>query len=174
MHRPASLALLTLLAACGYADSYMAHEAQLRMQGMTSQDLQSCAGIPDKTKRLDDRTELLGYTLKNDATGGVEISLPVFGGGYTVGGSGTSCTATFRLTDGRVSGVFYSGNNDRPVGEDGVCAPLIRGCMRRPMPSMAPLTDATQSEASAFRQPPAPPVPPPPAPAVVRMEPVGH
>ncbi|SHI42853.1 hypothetical protein SAMN02745194_00335 [Roseomonas rosea] len=171
MHRSASFALLTLLAACGYGDSRMAHEAQLSMEGMTAADLQACAGIPEKTKRLDARTELFSYSVKNEAAGGVEVSLPVIGGGYTLGGSGTACTATFRLVDDRVSGLFYSGNNDRPIGRDGVCAHIIRGCMRRPLSSMT-RTDDTASASSAFRQPPAPP--PPSQPAVVRMEPIGR
>jgi hypothetical protein len=173
MNRPASLALLTLLAACGYGDSRLAHEAQLSMEGMSAADLQACAGIPDKTKRLDARTELFSYSVKNESTGGVEVSLPVIGGGYTLGGSGTACTATFRLVDDRVSGLFYAGNNDRPVGQDGVCAHIVRGCMRRPLPSMRPLGE--DAAASAFQQPPAPPVPAPAAPPPVsRMEPVGR
>ncbi|WP_338663610.1 hypothetical protein VQH23_00275 [Pararoseomonas sp. SCSIO 73927] len=172
MNRPAALSLLLLLAACGYADSRLAHQAQLDMQGMTATDLQACAGIPDRTKQLDPRTELFSYALKNESTGGVQVTLPVIGGDITLGGSGNACTATFRLTDGRVSGLFYTGNNDRPVGQDGVCAMIVRGCMRRPMPSMAPVAG---DGASAFRQPPAQPeLPPPPAPAVVRMEPVGR
>ncbi|MCR0981505.1 hypothetical protein [Roseomonas populi] len=174
MNRPAALSLLLLLAACGYADSHMAHEAQLSMQGMTAADLQACAGIPDKTKRLDARTELFSYAVKNDTTGGLQVTLPVIGGDFTFGGSGNACTATFRLTDGHVSGLSYAGNNDRPVGQDGVCALIVRGCMRRPMPSMAMAGD---DPVSAFRQPPVrpePPPPPTPAPTVVRMEPVGH
>ncbi|MBP0496448.1 hypothetical protein [Roseomonas indoligenes] len=176
MNRPAALSLLLLLAACGYADSHLAHQAQLDMQGMTAADLQACAGIPDRTKRLDPRTELFSYTLKNDATGGVQVTLPVIGGDITLGGSGNACTATFRLTDDRVSGLSYTGNNDRPVGKDGVCAMIVRGCLRRPMPSMAV---GGEEAVSAFRQPPAPPEPPPPpapasAPSVVRMEPVGR
>lgn len=174
MHRPATLLSLILLAACGYSDSRMAHEAQISMMGMTASDLQSCVGIPDKTKRLDARTELLSYVLKNDTSGGVELTLPVIGGGYTLGGSGTSCTATFRITDDRVSGLFYSGNNDRPVGQDGVCSHIIRGCMRRPMPSMTATDDERVEAASAHYQPPAPVLPPEPAPTVIRMEPVGR
>jgi hypothetical protein len=151
----------------------MAHQAQIDMVGMTATDLQSCAGIPDKTKRLDERTELFSYVLKNESTGGIQVNLPVVGGGYTLGGSGNSCTATFRLTDHRVSGVFYAGNNDRPVGEDGVCSHIVRGCMRRPLPSMTRATEDAP-EASAFYQPPAPPEPAPAMASVVRMEPVGR
>jgi hypothetical protein len=174
MHKPATLSLLALLAACGYSDSRMAHQAQIDMMGMSAADLQACAGIPDKTKRIDGRTELFSYAVKNDSPGGVEVNLPVIGGGYTIGGSGTSCTATVRLTDNRVSGLFYSGNNDRPVGQDGVCAPIIRGCMRRPPPSMASAEESSAT-ASAHHQPPAPAEPaPPPAPTVFRMETVGR
>ncbi|MCO6417481.1 hypothetical protein JYK14_15115 [Siccirubricoccus sp. KC 17139] len=178
MKRLALLVLPMSLVGCGHADSRPAHEAQLSLVGMTSADLQSCAGIPDKSMRIDNRTEIFTYTYKNDATGGVEIILPVIGGGYQLGGSGSNCSANMRLVDGRVYSVFYSGNNDRPVGTDGVCAPIIRGCMRRPQASMTPMTAETRHNVSAFSQPPAPPPPaPPPAPAtdrVVRMEPVGR
>ena len=106
--------------------------------------------------------------------------LPIIGGGYTIGGSGSSCTANFRLVDNKVAALFYSGNNDRMVGEDGVCEPIIRGCMRRPQSSMLPVSQ--QTNASAFSQPPAPPTPvqtTPAAPvvdpdAVVRMPTVGR
>ncbi len=177
MRQPLVFAALLTLASCGYDDSRMAHQAQINMTGMTAADLQSCAGVPDKTKKVDDHTEIFSYNLKNDSAGGVQITLPVIGGGYTVGGSGSTCNAHFRIVDNKVASLFYSGNNDRPVGEDGVCAPIVRGCMRRPPSSMIPLTDEWRSQSSAYGQPPAPPEPTPaptPAPEVVRMDPVGR
>lgn len=183
MRRTGPLILPLLLAACGYADSRMAHQAQINMVGMSAADLQSCAGVPDKTTRLDARTQILMYSYKAESTGGVDVTLPVVGGGYTLGGSGSNCNATFRLVEGRVASLFYSGNNDRPNGTDGVCAPIVRGCLRRPQPSMIPLTEETIGRSSAHHQPPAPvladpppqPLPlAPPSEAVVRMEPVGR
>ena len=155
MTRPAILAATLLLASCGYEDSRLAHEAQISLVGMSAADLQACAGVPDRAKKLDDGTEVFTYTLKNDAAGGVNITLPIIGGGYTLGGSGSSCNANIRVADSRVQDVFYSGNNDRPVGTDGVCAPIFRGCMRRPQPGMTPIAAENRPALSAYVQPPA-------------------
>lgn len=152
-------ALVLTVAGCGYEDSRMAHQAQINIVGMTAADLQACAGVPDKSKKIDDRTEILTYILKNDATSGVEITMPIIGGGYKMGTSGSTCSAHVRIADNKVASLFYSGNNDQTIGQDGVCAPIIRGCMRRPQSSMQPLTDETREQSSAYRQPPALPVP---------------
>jgi hypothetical protein len=105
----------------------MAHRAQINRVDMTLADLQRCAGVTDKATRIDDRTQILTCNVNNDSAGGVEVTLPVVGGGYTVGGSGSHCRATFRVEENRVASLFCSGNNDRPIGEDGVrrCPPLI-------------------------------------------------
>ena len=179
MRSPILIGALFALTGCGYADSRMAHQAQVNMTGMSLADLQSCAGVPDKASKIDDRTQILTYSYKSDTSGGIDVTLPLVGGGYTLGGSGSNCNATFRVVDNKVASLFYSGNNDRPNGEDGVCAPIVRGCMRRPQASMMPLTDETIGQTSAYRQPPAPvlqtPAPPPePAETVVRMPTVGH
>lgn len=173
MKHPSTLAIALTLASCGYGDSRMAHQAQINMVGMSLADLQSCAGVPDKTSRLDHRTQILTYALKNEATGGVEMTLPIIGSGYKFGGGSSNCNANFRLVDDRVDGLFYSGNNDRMNGTDGVCAPIVRGCMRRPQTSMVPLTDETEAQSSAYYQPPAPP-PQPTEPEVVRMPTIGR
>ncbi len=180
MRRYVILSAMLTFSGCGYEDSRMAHQAQINLAGLSSADLQACAGVPDKAKKIDDRTEILTYNLKNDASGGVEITLPVIGGGYTIGGSGSSCNANIRLVDNRVQSIFYSGNNDRPIGTDGVCAPIVRGCMRRPQAGMLP-PEQTRPLSSAFSQPAAPIPPPVPAPApapaapeVVRMPTVGR
>jgi hypothetical protein len=145
----------------------MAHQAQINMVGMTAADLQSCAGVPDKTSKIDDRTEIFTYILKNEAASEAEVTVPIIGGGYKMGTSAPTCSAHIRISDNRVASLFYSGDNDRTIGQDGVCAPIIRGCMRRPQSSMQPLTDETRAKSSAHRQPPAPPSPAvsPPAPA---------
>jgi hypothetical protein len=180
MRHPITLSTLLVLASCGYGASNTAHQAQINMVGMTAADLQSCAGVPDKTSKIDARTQVFSYVLKNPSSGGIEVTLPIIGGGYTINGSGWSCTANFRLVDNKVAALFYSGDTDRGIGEDGICEPIIRGCMRRPQSSMLPVSQ--QTDASAFSQPPAPPTPvetAPPAPvvdpdAVVRMPTVGR
>jgi hypothetical protein len=59
--------------------------------------------VPDRASKVDDRTEVLTYVLKNDATGGLEITLPIIGSGYKVGGGASNCNAHFRVVGGRVA-----------------------------------------------------------------------
>lgn len=59
-----TLALSSLclgLSGCGYFDSRAAHKAQVTMIGMTSYDLQACAGLPSATKQLNDTTQIFIY-----------------------------------------------------------------------------------------------------------------
>ncbi|UPG74159.1 hypothetical protein MVG78_08575 [Roseomonas gilardii subsp. gilardii] len=171
----AILAWMPLLGGCGYEASRLAHQAQINLIGMTAQDLQTCAGIPDKTQRLDERNELYAYHLRNASGGEISTTLPIIGGGVTIGSSGTFCTANFRLTDGRVSALVYAGDTDRGVGTDGVCAPIIRGCLRQPMPSMRPLDRDSIAASSAYHAPPVPPVPVGAAPVPgLSMAPIGR
>ncbi len=161
--------LLLTLAGCGYSASHDAHKAQIGMIGMSANDVQACAGPPDKTVQLNPDTQLFSYVYKPSATGGLTVDLPLSLGGISLGGSGTYCSATLRLVDNKVTDLHFSGDNDKAVGEDGVCEPLIRGCLRQPEPTMQPA--AAMSKASGFHPPPEPAQPadaetsPPPAPA---------
>ena len=156
-----ALLLPLLLAGCGYSQSKMAHQAQYNMIGMTANDLEACAGPPDKTTRLNARTELLTYINKPSATGGLTVQLPLSLGGVSLGGSGTYCSASLRLVDGRVSELHYTGDDDMAVGTDGVCAALVRGCMRQTEPTMHPATGPSKTPtASAFHSPDVPAQPP--------------
>ncbi|WP_428376535.1 hypothetical protein [Lichenicoccus sp.] len=136
---------------------------------MSANDVQACAGPPDKTVQLNPDTQLFSYVYKPSATGGLTVDLPLSLGGISLGGSGTYCSATLRLVDNKVTDLHFSGDNDKAVGEDGVCEPLIRGCLRQPEPTMQPA--AAMSKASGFHPPPEPAQPadaetsPPPAPA---------
>lgn len=152
------LAVLPLLAisGCGYGQSRMAHEAQISMIGMSSNDLQACAGPADKITRLNDRTAIYTYIYKPSSTGGFNVQLPLSLGGISIGGSGTYCSANLRVVDNRVTELHYTGDNDKTIGDDGVCAPLIRGCMRQPEPTMQPVGSANYDRSSAFHSPPVP------------------
>ncbi|MBI2735750.1 MAG: hypothetical protein HYX38_04240 [Rhodospirillales bacterium] len=118
-----------LVGACasGYG---VATDGRRAVLGMNADTFQACAGIPTRTKRLDERTELLSYELKNENTGGVEVSVPVVGGGFKIGKSGSYCHAIVRVVDGKVAELNYTGDNDDVVGREGVCAPIVRGCLR--------------------------------------------
>ena len=129
--------LFLALTACGTAGSRIAEEAQQKLVGMQADDLQACAGIPTRTKRLGDGTELLSYEQKNGNVGGVNVTLPLVGG-FNLAGSGSYCHTLFRVADGRVIGLNYTGDNDDRGGENGVCAPIVRGCLRQPVPARPP------------------------------------
>lgn len=121
--------LMLLVGACtaGYD---VAEKGRKFIVGMDSATLQSCAGIPTRTTRLDPRTELYSYENKYQETGGIQITLPIIGGGFKAGGSGAYCHAIVRLVDGKVVAVNYTGDNDEMIGREGVCAPIVRGCLR--------------------------------------------
>jgi hypothetical protein len=154
-----SLVALSTLGGCGIYDSHLAHQAQVAMIGMTADDLQACAGVPDKTTKINDRTSIYDYKLAPGPTGSITATLPVVGG-MTLGGSGPFCTASFRVIDGKVTDVHYSGDSDKTFGEDAVCVPIIRGCMRQPEASMRADAKETWHETTLWHEP-APPAQPP-------------
>lgn len=129
-----SSVLVLLLAAsvvCACASGHsVATDGRRAVLGMNADTFQACAGIPTRTKRLDERTEIFSYELKNENTGGVEVSVPVVGGGFKIGKSGSYCHAVVRVVDGKVAELNYTGDNDDFVGKEGVCAPIVRGCLR--------------------------------------------
>jgi hypothetical protein len=143
--RPLLPLLFLTLAACSSAGSRVAQEARHRLVGMDVNDLQACAGLPTRTQTLGDGTRLLSYEQANANIGGLNVSLPVVGG-FSLAGSGSYCHALFRIADGRVIGLNYTGDNDDVGGQEGVCAPIVRGCLRQPVPARLPA-------------PPAPPMP---------------
>jgi hypothetical protein len=59
-----------------------------------------------------------------------EVYVPVVGGVAKIAGSGSYCQAIIRVVDGKVAAVNYTGDNDDFVGKEGVCAPIVRGCLR--------------------------------------------
>jgi hypothetical protein len=124
------LALVMLLAGACTSGHDVAMEGRRAVVGMNADAFQACAGIPNRTKRLDPRTEIFSYELKNENVGGMEFSVPLVGGGFKVAGSGSYCHTIVRVVDGKVAEVNYTGDNDDFVGKDGVCAPIVRGCLR--------------------------------------------
>jgi hypothetical protein len=122
--------VLLLVGACATAGHDVAEKGREVVLGMNAETFQACAGIPNRTKQVDSRTEILSYEIKNENTGGVEISVPIVGGGFKVGRSGSYCHAIVRVVEGKVAEVNYTGDNDDIVGKEGVCAPIVRGCLR--------------------------------------------
>jgi hypothetical protein len=121
--------VVLLLGACapGYQ---VAEKGRQFIVGMDVDTLQTCAGIPTRTIKLDPQTELYSYEIKYERTGGAEVTLPIIGGGFSLGGSGSYCHAIVRIVGGKVVGVNYTGDNDEMIGREGICAPIFRGCLR--------------------------------------------
>ncbi|WP_132012064.1 hypothetical protein [Acetobacter aceti] len=114
----------------------MAHKAQSSMIGMDERDMQACVGIPDKIKKIDDHTTIYEYQRgRNIGVSANSTLIPVQSVQNIInamgGGDGKSCVADFRVIDGKIQDVYYSGDNDMLVGTDGVCATVVRGCVRR-------------------------------------------
>jgi hypothetical protein len=121
---------LLLLTACAPRGAQIAADARQRLVGMDADDLRSCAGIPTRTLRLNDGSELFSYEQQNRNVGGLDVSVPM-AGGFHLAGSGSYCHALFRVVRGRVAGLVYTGDSDDVDGRDGVCAPIVRGCLRQ-------------------------------------------
>jgi len=127
--RPLALVVL-LVGACATAGNEVAMEGRHAIVGMDADAFQACAGIPTRTKRLDSRTEIFSYEIKNENVGGMQFTVPLVGGGFKIAGSGSYCNTIIRVVDGKVAEVNYTGDNDDFVGKEGVCAPIVRGCLR--------------------------------------------
>lgn len=121
--------LMLMVGACA-SDNDVAKKGRAYVLGMDARTLQTCAGIPTRTTELDPQTALYSYEIKYENTGGAQITLPLIGGGFKFGGSGSYCHAVVRVVDGKVAGVNYTGDNDEFIGREGVCAPIFRGCLR--------------------------------------------
>jgi len=155
------LAMTALLAGCGYQDSRDAHRAQLALIGMTAYDLQSCAGIPASTKKLNDTTEIFQYSGTHAAPSWTGSTLIPIADIYTVtnqiaGGGGTGCTAVFRLDHDRVSEVHYLGDDDEVIGTDGLCSLITRGCTRQLEATGSKVKGGLFGPVSAFHAPQTP------------------
>ena len=132
MFRPSLTLLgfgLLVISACSPAH-YVAEQGRESILGMDVDTLKSCAGIPTRTEQLNSRTALYSYENKYERTGGATVTLPIIGGGFSLGGSGSYCHAIVRMLDGRVAAVNYTRDNDDMIGKEGICAPIFRGCLR--------------------------------------------
>ncbi len=129
------------LSACGYWDSREAHRAQYEMVGMTSYDLQACAGVPNSSKKLNDTTEIWEYDISRPNVNSASTpSMSVFPINMTevtniyqniFGKGGSACRMFVRVDHDRISEIHYAGDNDEFIGEDGICSMITRGCARQ-------------------------------------------
>ncbi|MCH4025920.1 MAG: hypothetical protein LKH76_09980 [Acetobacter fabarum] len=153
-----TLATLLALSGCGYYSSRIAHKGQLAVLGMTNEDLQACVGVPDRTQIINEHVRIYQYTrgtnipATNDSTL-IPLQTLVNLTQTTLGGAGSTCVASIRLVDGRVTDMHYSGDNDQMIGSDGVCATVIKGCLNTPVPSAHKVSGTIFGPVSAFHAP---------------------
>ncbi|HTW73150.1 MAG TPA: hypothetical protein VME47_24955 [Acetobacteraceae bacterium] len=118
------LAILALLSACAVKDSRIARDAETRLMGMSEVDLEACLGAPDQHSTFGN-TDILTYdatSTSNDSYG-----IPIVGGmSFSNGGY---CHATFKVTNGHVTQILYSGEKNATGAPDAYCAPIVRTCM---------------------------------------------
>lgn len=112
------------LAACAVNDFRIAHTAQTRLLGMSAVDLEACLGVPDQHQEFG-RTDILTYYATS--TSSIGYAIPVVGGISMA--NGAYCHATFRLDDGKVTHVIYSGEKNATLAPDAYCAPITRTCL---------------------------------------------
>jgi hypothetical protein len=113
-----------LLGASAVKDSRIAHQAQSRLIGLSEVDLESCIGAPDERQSFGS-TDVLTYYATS--TSSINYSLPIVGGvGFS---NGAYCHATFRIDDGHVTRVLYSGEKNATLAPDAYCAPISRTCL---------------------------------------------
>jgi len=112
------------LCACSVADSRIARRAQSRLLGLREVDLEACLGVPDEHQSFGG-TDVLTYYATS--TSSISYSLPLVGGiGMSNGGY---CHATFRVDDGKVTHVMYSGEKNSTLAPNAYCAPILRTCL---------------------------------------------
>lgn len=122
-----ALLLLPLLGGCAVHDSRIAHLAQKRLVGMREVDLEACLGVPDQHNSYGS-TDILTYYANSSS--GISYGIPLIGGvSFNNGGN---CHAIFRVEDGRVTELRYTGEKNATGASDAYCAPIVRSCVDQP------------------------------------------
>lgn len=105
------------------------------MIGMDEADVRMCAGFPTDQVSLPGRGTIWTYDL-NRARSNLNLSLPSIATGPLQGSAGAvglnsagSCGAQVRFENGRVVQVEFSGDNNTLRTINGVCAPIVDGCV---------------------------------------------
>jgi len=132
--------LACMVAGCAFEDARVAHAAKQRLIGWSEPDLEACLGAPDQHSTFGD-TDILTYFGNSTSNKVFSLGMPFFGG-LTISGGGY-CHAIFRVREGRVAEVRYSGETDATLAPDAYCAPIVRGCVHQAeqpgaSPSIAP------------------------------------
>ena len=120
----ASIILTCVLSGCALEDARTARTAQQSLIGWSEVDLETCLGAPDQHSTFND-TDILTYIVNSTSNKGINLIgvVTLSGGGY--------CHATFKVKDGRVVEVHYTGETDATLAPDAYCAPIVRGCVHQ-------------------------------------------
>ena len=122
--RLATLLLMLPFGGCAIEDSHIANRARSQLLGLSEVDLEACLGGPDQHGSFG-ATDILTYYLTSSSS--VSYAIPIVGGfGFSNGGS---CHATFRIDNGRVTHVIYSGEKNATLAPNAYCAPIVRSCL---------------------------------------------
>lgn len=132
-----------LLAACAVPDDTSrwsseaapATAARSAMVGMDPTDVRMCAGFPSARVTEGVRGEIWSYEKSVDQ-GNLNISLPSVATGPLQGGAGAiglsqsgACKVQVRFEEDRVVEVEFAGDNNTPNSINGMCVPMIDGCV---------------------------------------------
>src|ERR1700752_1048595 len=123
--------LICVLAGCAIPDAHVAHNAQQKLVGLSEVDLETCLGAPDQRSTFGD-TDILTYYGNSTSSTGLTLGVPFLADIGVTGGGGGYCHAIFRVKDGRVAEVRYSGETDATLAPDAYCAPIVSGCLNQP------------------------------------------
>jgi hypothetical protein len=87
--------------------------------------LSGCALEDARTARTAQQSLILTYVGNSTSNKGINLAgvVTLSGGGY--------CHATFKVKDGRVAEVHYSGETNATLAPDAYCAPIARGCVHQ-------------------------------------------
>jgi hypothetical protein len=118
--------LACMVAGCAFEDAREAHAAQRRLIGWSELDLEACLGAPDQHGTFGD-TDILTYFGNSTSNKVFSLGMPLIGG-LTISGGGF-CHAIFRVKEGRVAELQYSGETDATLAPDAYGAPIVRGCV---------------------------------------------
>ena len=144
-------ALLTMtLVGCTAINA--AHTGRRSLVGTHVVDLESCAGLPDRSVLYDRRNAIVEYDVI-DTPAGLNVTVAQ---NLKVGfqPSGEGCHATFRVVDGVVATVHYTGKTTGWGGPDSMCNQLVAECVKRSTRTeMPPGWDWTHAIVSAPARP---------------------
>lgn len=109
--------------------------ARQAMLGMDQTDVRMCAGFPTAKTDVGVRGEIWAFKNTSDQ-GNLNISLPRVATGPLQGGAGAiglsssgTCSVQVRFEEGRVVQVEYAGDNNTPNSINGMCVPIVDGCV---------------------------------------------